>query len=129
LKTIEKRKEENYEDRKLTLFTHKMENILTALAIGIVAGIIDVTPMIIMKLDKTANWSAFIHWIVLGLIIPFVQWNIQPWLKGMIIGLLTTLPVMIIVGAKDKKSLIPMTFFSIALGIGVGIAGAAFIKI
>jgi len=106
-----------------------MENILIALAIGIVAGIIDVTPMIIQKLDKTANWSAFTHWVVLGLIIPFVQWDIQPWLKGMIIGLLTTLPVMIIVGAKDKKSLIPMTLFSAVLGIGVGIVGSIFIKL
>jgi hypothetical protein len=105
-----------------------MENILIALLIGIVAGIIDVTPMIIMKLDKTANWSAFVHWVVLGLIIPFVQWDIDPWLKGLIIGELTTLPVMIIVGVKDKKSLIPMILFSAILGIGVAVAGSKFIN-
>lgn len=105
-----------------------MENILIALAIGIVAGIIDVTPMIIMKLDKTANWSAFIHWVVLGLIIPFVHWGIDPWIKGLIIGELATLPVMIIVAPKDKKSLIPMILFSAILGIGVAIAGSKFIS-
>jgi len=104
-----------------------MENIIIALAIGIVAGIIDVTPMIIMKLDKTANWSAFVHWVVLGLIIPFVQWEIDPWLKGLIIGELTTLPVMIIVAKNDKKSLIPMVFFSAILGIGVAISGSKLI--
>jgi hypothetical protein len=104
-----------------------MENILIALAIGVAAGIVDVTPMIIMKLDKTANWSAFVHWVVLGLIIPFVHWNIDPWLKGLIIGELTTLPVMIIVAKNDKKSLIPMVFFSAILGIGVAIAGSKFI--
>jgi len=105
-----------------------MENILIALSIGIVAGIIDVTPMIIMKLDKSANWSAFTHWVVLGLIIPFVQWNIDPWLKGLIIGELTTLPIMIIVGKNDKKSLIPMVIFSAILGMGVAIAGSKFIR-
>jgi hypothetical protein len=104
-----------------------MENILIALSIGIAAGIIDVTPMMIMKLDKTANWSAFAHWVVLGLIIPFVHWNIDPWLKGLIIGELTTLPIMIIVAKNDKKSLIPMFFFSAILGIGVAIAGSKFI--
>ena len=104
-----------------------MENILIALAIGITAGIIDVTPMIFMKLDKTANWSAFVHWVVLGLIIPFVHWDMDPWLKGLIIGELSVLPVMIIVGAKDKKSLIPMVIFSAILGIGVAIAGSKFI--
>jgi len=105
-----------------------MQNILIALLIGIVAGLIDVTPMIIQKLDKTANISAFVHWVALGLIIPFVHWDIQPWLKGLIIGVLMTLPVMIIVLPKDKKSLIPIFIFSAILGVGVGVAGSIFIK-
>ena len=104
-----------------------MDKILIALIIGVVAGLVDVIPMIIRKLDKTANWSAFIHWIVLGLIIPFVRWDIQPWLTGLIIGELTTLPVMIIVFPKNKKALIPMILFSAILGIGVAIAGSIFI--
>jgi len=104
-----------------------MTNILIALLIGIVAGIIDVIPMIIMKLDKTANWSAFIHWVVLGLIIPFVHWDIDPWLKGLIIGELMTLPIIIIVAPNDKKSLIPIILFSAILGMGVAIAGSKFI--
>jgi hypothetical protein len=49
-----------------------MNNILIALFIGIVAGIIDVIPMLIKKIDKFASLSAFAHWVVLGLIIPFV---------------------------------------------------------
>ena len=93
-----------------------MENLLIALLIGVVAGIIDVTPMLIMKLDKTANWSAFVHW------------DIDPWLKGLIIGELMTLPVMIIVSKNDKKSLIPMVLFSAILGMGVAIAGSKFIS-
>jgi hypothetical protein len=105
-----------------------MEKFLIALGIGVAAGIVDVTPMIIQKLDKTANWSAFVHWVVLGLIIPFVEWGFQPWLKGLIIGLLATLPVMIIVSPKDKKALIPMILFSACLGVGVGVAGSIFIK-
>lgn len=104
-----------------------MEKILIALCIGVAAGIIDVIPMIIQKLDKTANWSAFIHWVVLGLIIPFVHWDMDPWLKGLVIGVLTTVPVMIIVGSNDRKALIPMTLFSAILGIGVSWAGGYFI--
>jgi hypothetical protein len=95
--------------------------------IGIAAGIIDVIPMIIMKLEKAANVSAFVHYVVLGLIIPFVNWNLSPWITGVIISLLSALPVMIIVYPKDKKSLIPITVFSIALGAGIGLAGAEFI--
>ena len=105
-----------------------MNNIFIALIIGIIAGAIDVTPMIIQKMDKTAVWSAFIHWVVLGLIIPFVNWDLQPWLKGLIIGELATIPILIIVLPKDKKALIPIMTFSAILGIAVAIAGSAFIK-
>jgi hypothetical protein len=104
-----------------------MNDFLTAIIIGLVAGLIDVTPMIIMKLDKKANISAFIHYFVLGLIIPFVSWGIEPWIKGIVIALLTAIPIMIIVYPKDKKAIIPMIIFSLILGAGIGIAGAKFI--
>jgi hypothetical protein len=104
-----------------------MNNFLIAVLIGIAAGIIDVVPMIIMKLEKVANISAFTHYFVLGLIIPFVHWGLEPWITGVIISFLSALPVMIIVFPKDKKSLIPMTIFSVILGAGIGWAGAKFI--
>ena len=94
---------------------------------GIIAGIIDITPMIIMKLEKTANISAFFHYFALGLIIPFVDWGIPSWITGIIIALLTTIPIMIIVFPKDKKAIIPMILFSLILGAGIGFAGAKFI--
>jgi len=104
-----------------------MNEILIALLIGVIAGIIDVIPMVIQKLDKFANLSAFTHWVVLGLIIPFVDWNLEPWLKGLILGELSAIPIMLIIYPKDKKALIPIIIFSAILGIGVAIAGAKFI--
>ena len=104
-----------------------MENIFIALCIGIVAGVIDVVPMLIQKLDKFSCVSAFIHWIVLGLIIPYLNWGIQPWLKGLIIAELTAIPIMIIVYPQAPKALVPMFVFSAVLGIGVGLAGAKYI--
>jgi len=105
-----------------------MNDFFIAVLIGLAAGLIDVIPMIIMKLDKVANISAFVHYFVLGLIIPFVDWNMAPWLKGIIISFLFALPVMIIVYPKDKKAVIPMIAFSLILGAGIGIVGAIFIK-
>ncbi len=104
-----------------------MNNILIALLIGLIAGLIDVVPMIIQKLDKTSCISAFIHYFVLGFIIPFVNWDLAPWIKGMIISLLMSIPVMVIVFSKDKKAIIPMIIFALILGAGIGIAGAKFI--
>jgi len=104
-----------------------MNGIFIALGIGIVAGIIDIIPMILQKLDRSATLSAFVHWVVLGLIIPYVHWDIAPWLKGSLIALLTAIPIMIIVYPQDRKAIIPMTLFSIILGAGVGFMGAKFI--
>lgn len=104
-----------------------MKPILTALLIGIIAGIIDVVPMILQKLEKRANLSAFTHWVFLGVIIPFVDWGIQPWLRGLIIGTIASVPVLILISEKDKKSILPVIFISAVLGIGVSLAGARFI--
>jgi hypothetical protein len=105
-----------------------MKNIFIAFIIGLSAAIIDVVPMIIQRIDKSACISAFIQWIVLGLIIPYVNWDIQPWIKGLIIAELAALPIMILVFAKEPKSIVPIIIFSAILGAAVGLAGARFIK-
>ncbi len=104
-----------------------MNEILIALLIGVIAGIIDVVLMIIQKMDKYANLSAFFHWVILGLIIPFVSWDIAPWLKGFIIAEISAVPILLIVGSEDKKAIVPVSVMSAILGVGVGIAGAYFI--
>ncbi len=104
-----------------------MQNFAIALSIGIIAGIIDIVPMLLSKQDINACLSAFVHWVVLGLLIPFINWDLQPWLIGLIVAELTAIPVMILVFPKDPKALLPMFLFSAILGIGVGIAGSIFI--
>jgi len=104
-----------------------MSKIFIALLIGITAGIIDIIPMIIQKESKFATSSAFVHWIVLGLIIPFVNWGIAPWLTGLIIGELSGIPVALMVFPKDKKALAPILIMSAILGTLVGFAGGKFI--
>jgi hypothetical protein len=101
-----------------------MNDIFIALAIGVAAGIIDVIPMLIQRMDKMANLSAFAHWVVLGLIIPFVSWEIAPWLKGLIIAEISAIPVLLMIVKDDKKVIIPVSAMSAILGAGVGAAGA-----
>jgi len=102
-----------------------MNEIFIALCIGIIAGLIDIIPMIMQKLDKYAIASAFTHWVALGVIIPFVNWNITPWLKGSVIAIITTIPIILII--KDKKAIIPITILSIILGGAIGFVGSIFI--
>jgi len=101
-----------------------MSKLIISIGIGVAAGIIDVIPMLIQKIDKHACISAFIHWVVMGIIISYIQISFSPWLKGLIIAELSAIPVIIIVAKEDKKAIIPILAMSAILGVMVGMATA-----
>jgi len=101
-----------------------MKIFLFTLLTGIIAGAIDVLPMIKMKLDKYAICSAFVFY----LIIPFIVFNTNLfgmpwWLKGGVITLLLALPVIILVAKNGIRAAIPIVAMSVILGTLIGIAG------
>lgn len=98
--------------------------IFIALSIGIAAGILDTIPMIILKMDKFAILSAFLHYLVLGFVIPFVHWEIPQFATGIIISLLSALPVASMVFPSDKSAIAPILITSIPLGAGIGWAAS-----
>lgn len=104
-----------------------MKKIGIALIIGIIAGIIDVIPMYIMELSAYACIAAFIHWIVLGLIIPFVRWCLKAWIKGIVIATISAIPVILQTLEVDNSSVIPILFSSVILGAFMGWAGEKYI--
>lgn len=99
-----------------------MPKLVVSILIGVIAGAIDVLPMILQKLDKYACTSAFVQWIVLGIIISYVQMPVPLYIKGIVIAVLAALPIMIIVSKENIKSVIPILIMSIILGAAVGIA-------
>lgn len=101
-----------------------MKELLLTLLTGIAAGIIDVLPMIKMKLDNYSKASAFVHY----LIAPFIIFNTELfgmawWLKGGVINLVLAIPVIILAAKDDKKSAPPMIVTSVVLGTVIGIVG------
>jgi hypothetical protein len=105
-----------------------MKRFFTALLIGVSAGILDVIPMIIQGLNVYACISAFMFWVALGLIIPFVNWNMKAWVKGLLLAELMALPVIILILSEGIVSVMPIPVFSAFLGSLVGIAGKRFVK-
>lgn len=106
-----------------------MKTILLTTLIGLIAGVIDVLPMIKMKLDKYAISSALMFYIIL----PFIIYNTDLfgmtwWLKGGIIALALAIPIIIIVSKEDKKSIAPMAIMSVVLGTFIGVVGHYIIK-
>lgn len=97
-----------------------MTKLLISLTIGVLAGIIDVIPMIIGKLDKFACASAFVHWMVMGVIISYIDVPFSPWLKGLIIAEVSAFPVVILVAKEDPMAIAPILIMSAILGVLVG---------
>lgn len=105
-----------------------MKNILIALALGIIAAAIDALPMIKNKnIPRFSIMAIFAQWVVMGLLIPFVHWEIAPWLKGAIIGELGMLPFMIIAFYRSKKSILPTIIMAAILGAAIAVAASYFI--
>ncbi len=93
-----------------------MKPVIIGILLGILAGIIDVIPMVIKKLSWDANISAFTMWIVVGFFIATIDLSMNPVLKGIIIAFLVLLPTAILIGWKEPKSLIPILVMTLILG-------------
>jgi hypothetical protein len=101
-----------------------MDTLLLSVIIGIVAGMIDVTPMIIQKLPKYSTMAAFVYFFFISIIIvhidlPHIPW----WLEGGLISFALMIPVLIHVGHTDKKPLPIITVNTLIIGTFIGMAG------
>jgi hypothetical protein len=101
-----------------------MDKLLLSVIIGLVAGIIDIIPMLIQKLDKRASISAFLQYFFVSIIIvnidlPHIVW----WLQGGLISVALALPVIVIVSTQDKKAVPIILTMAFILGTLIGIAG------
>lgn len=101
-----------------------MKEIFVPLLIGVIAGAVDVLPMIKMNLDKHSICSAFIFYLIL----PYVIFHTTLferiwWIRGGIIGLALALPVIILAAGTQKGAAVPMAVMSTVLGALIGIVG------
>lgn len=101
-----------------------MKTFLLTCLVGMIAGAIDILPMIKMKLDRHSIASAFVFYFILPFVILDIDlFGLVWWLKGGVIGLAMALPIIIMVAKEDKKSAPPMLIMSAVLGTLIGIAG------
>jgi len=93
-----------------------MQKIKIGLLLGMVAGIIDVIPMLMQNLTWDANLSAFAMWIVVGFLISTSDLKINSIIKGILTAFLVLVPTAILIGWKEPVSLIPVTIMTTILG-------------
>lgn len=104
-----------------------MNSLLVSALIGVVAGAIDIIPMIVQKLGKRKISSAFLQYFFVSIVIvninlPGIAW----WLQGGIISLALSLPVVIVVSGSDKKVMPIIIGMAVVLGTLISFAGHYF---
>ncbi len=97
-----------------------MQKIKLGLLLGMIVGIIDVVPMIIQKMTWDVNLSAFSHWIVVGFLIAISDLKFKGVAKGLLISIVSLIPIAFLVWWNDKSSILPMSFSTIIFGSSLG---------
>ena len=89
---------------------------------GVIAGAVDVAPMIAMGLPWAADLSAFLHWVIVGVALTACDIGVRGVRKGLTLATALAVPTAVLVGAQDPASLLPMGIATIVLGGGLGYA-------
>lgn len=97
-----------------------MNKYVKGVLLGAFAGIIDVIPMIFMKLTWDANLSAFFMWVVIGFLLSSIDLKVNGIIKGLLVSFLVLLPSAIIIGWSDPISLLPIIMMTTILGASLG---------
>jgi len=98
----------------------KISKIKAGIILGIIVGIIDVIPMIFLKLTWDASLSAFLMWVIAGFMISTSNLKINGALKGILISSLMLIPSAVIIGRHQPTSLIPIFIMTLILGSLLG---------
>lgn len=97
-----------------------MNKLIKFLVVGVIIGIIDVIPMILMKLTWDANISAFTMWVVISYFVYCNNQNINQIIKSIIISFLVLIPNAIIIGWNNPMGLVPVIIMTLILSILMG---------
>ena len=95
--------------------------IFYGLLFGAIAGVIDVTPMILQKLSWDANLSAFSMWVIVGFLIATSNLNLKPVFKGWLYSFIALIPCAILIAWQEPLSLLPIVTLTLILGGLLGV--------
>ena len=90
------------------------------LTVGIIAGIVDIIPMILMKMTWDTLLSAFSMCVIGGFFISTSNLKLNNTLKGTLIFFLIAVPIMVLVVTTSPKELIPMLISNLIIGSLMG---------
>ena len=97
-----------------------MSKLIKFLITGVVIGIVDVIPMLIMKLTWDANISAFTMWVVISYLLYSNNQRCNQLIKSIVVAFLVLSPNAILIGWNNPVNLIPVIIMTLLLSILMG---------
>lgn len=97
-----------------------MKKLIVGLLFGAAAGLIDIAPMLVMRLPLAADLSAFSLWVVVGLLIASADLKLKSAANGLVIALLVFLPNAFLIAQNNIADLLPPLVMTVILGSLLG---------
>ena len=97
-----------------------MSKLIKFLITGVVIGIVDVIPMLLMKLTWDANISAFTMWVVISYLLYCNNQKFNQLIQSIVVAFLVLTPNAILIGWNNPINLIPVIIMTLLLSILMG---------
>ena len=100
-----------------------MDHFTLSLAVGAVAGALDVIPMIAQRLAFRSCLSAFCTYFFAAVIVfysdlPYLPW----WADGMAVALMMAIPIVLTFTGKERKAVPMILLNALVLGFLISVA-------
>ncbi len=97
-----------------------MDKFIKSLLLGTAAGILNVIPLVFLGMGWHGCIATLLHWFGVSLLLTYASLPLTGAVSGMIIALLTGIPLVILIAETAVTAIIPLLISSLVLGCVLG---------
>lgn len=87
--------------------------------VGLIAAVIEVALVSTYQKNKVILAAVGIHWIGIGALMPYIELGVPLWAKGTIVGVILTVPLIVLDIQKSRNAVIHTSVFAPIWGIAI----------
>lgn len=98
-----------------------MSKFFKYIVVGVILGIIDVIPMVLMNLTWDANISAFSMWVIISYLLYSNNLKINHIVKSILLSFLVLIPNAILIAWNNPLNIVPVVIMTLLLSSIMGV--------
>ena len=103
-----------------------MKKMMIAGLIGLVAGLLDLIPLVMVGAPLLNMASILMFWIVTSIFVAHVTLSKNSLVNGLVLSTLKMLPLLMVIYTINPKDFVPMLSMAVLLGPVVGLLNKRF---